>query len=65
MKAVEGLVAVLDAPAGEADLDPGIGAVVAVAIRDEEEIRRSAEPEAVETDGDSGGKRDALEEDLA
>ena len=58
-------MAVLDAPAGETNLDGGVGLVVAVLVRDEEEVRRRAEPEAVETHRDGGGKRDALDEDLA
>ena len=58
-------MAVLDAPAGEANLDGGISLVVVVAVGDEEEIRRCTEPEAVEADGDCGGKRNAFEEDFA
>ena len=58
-------MAVLDAPAGEADLDGVVGLVVVVAVGDEEKIGRRAEPESVEADGDGGGERDFVEEDGA
>ena len=58
-------MAVLNTPAGEADLNSGIGAVVAVAIGDKEKIWRGSEPETVEADGEGGRERDAFEEDFA
>ena len=65
VEAVERFMAVLDAPAGETNLDGGVSLVVAVLVRDEEEIRRRAEPETVEAHRDGRGKRDAFDEDLA
>ena len=66
VQAVDRLVAIGDAPAGEAHFDVGhVGLVVAVAVGDEQQIRRRAEEQAIESDGDRRGKRDALEEDLA
>jgi len=57
-------VAVLDAPAGKADLNVRIGAVVVVAVGYEQQVGRRAEPQAVEAHRDGRGEGNALEEDL-
>ncbi len=49
MEAVEGLVPVADAPAGQAHLDVvNIRLVVAVAVRDEQQVRRRAKPQSAQ-----------------
>ena len=66
VEAVEGLVAIPDSPAGQADLDIlDIGLVIAVAVGNVEQVRRRAEPEAVKADRYRRREGDALEEDLA
>ena len=66
VQAVENLVPVADAPAGQAHLDViNIGLVVLVAIRDEQQIRRRAEPQTVEPHRHGGRKRNALEKHRA
>ena len=65
MEAVDRLVAVPDAPAGEQDLGVvHVGHVVAVAVGEEEQVGRCADEDTVEADRQRRGKRDALREDL-
>ena len=65
VKAVQGLMAIADAPAGQAHLDVvHVRTIVAIAIRDKEQVGRRAEPEAIKADRDGGGEGDALGEDF-
>ena len=66
VKAVEGLVAVTDPPARQADLDIlDIGLVIPVAVGNVEQVRRRAEPETVKPYRHRRREGDAFEEDLA
>lgn len=61
MKTVEGLVTIANAPAGQAYFDGArVDSVVAVGVGEKQQIRRGAQPETVEADGDTGGKRNAF-----
>ncbi len=66
MQAVDRLVPIGDAPAGQPHLDVRhVGLVVAVAIGDEQQVRRRPEEQPIEPHGDRRRKRNALEEHLA
>src|SRR3954468_17918406 len=66
VQAVDDLVTIANAPAGQPHLDVGdICFVVTIAIGDEQQIRRSGDEHAVEPDGKRGWKDDAVHEDLA
>ena len=66
MKAVEGLVAIPDAPARKKNFDVvQVGHIVAVAIRDEHKVGRRAQIHPAESDCDRRRKRDAFHKHLA
>ena len=62
---VQRLVRVLVAPAVEQDLRRAGGLVVAVLDRDEQQVRRRADPDAAEADLDAADEVQALDEDGA
>ena len=66
VQTVDDLVAIADTPSGEADLDVRhIGLVVAVPIRNEQQVGRRPDEHAIETDRDRGRKDDTFHEDFA
>ena len=66
MQAVQDLVAIADAPSGQAHFDVRhVGLVVAIAIGHEQQVGRRADEDAVEADGQRRREDDPFHEDLA
>jgi hypothetical protein len=64
-EAVQGFVRVLRSPAIEHRLRRAIGRIVAILVRNEKQVGRTAHPDAAMTDGDAAGEVQLVVENLA